>query len=475
MEIEITEKTAFTHSHYGWEGSTFMKINGFLYEVSTMKRHNNEIMSIAQKLSSRTRGNSFSSVQYTPSQDKAVIILREKAVATEAKIRELHARALEMIPALNDQFPTVPADAPYIPHVGHLIFVDGYGTEDQLMAIYEIKDNMAFYVNTKTLQLGRHELFSIRDYAKKFGIGVYHRQGQAIALDKIQELVITAKAKAKKDVEERPTREAAAKALLEKQMAEIEAQYPWLIKPTKDSYAGKHVAVNLRIEFKRAFPKIKFSVTSNFDSVDISWNDGPTIDQVQKYSAKWEDHKTDETGDFRDHAPSTFNKVFDGCKYVFEQRHMSPETRTRLDTWAGEMFAKDETFGTHDKDNLAYRLFRGYEIPQSEWKITRTDADSGLNSPEVFWQIAPVSPSSGSQTLEAASATYPLPLALANGTLTVSRNTEKGGIEIRFPKKPDQSLLDDLKAHGFHWSGFAKCWWTKYSPDTWDYANKLAS
>ena len=202
MEIEITEKTAFTHSHYGWEGSTFMKINGFLYEVSTMKRHNNEIMSIAQKLSSRTRGNSFSSVQYTPSQDKAVIILREKAVATEAKIRELHARALEMIPALNDQFPTVPADAPYIPHVGHLIFVDGYGTEDQLMAIYEIKDNMAFYVNTKTLQLGRHELFSIRDYAKKFGIGVYHRQGQAIALDKIQELVITAKAKAKKDVEE---------------------------------------------------------------------------------------------------------------------------------------------------------------------------------------------------------------------------------------------------------------------------------
>ena len=38
-------------------------------------------------------------------------------------------------------------------------------------------------------------------------------------------------------------------------------------------------------------------------------------------------------------------------------------------------------------------------------------------------------------------------------------NTEKGGIEIYFNSKPAQSILDDLKANGFRWSKFNKCWY----------------
>lgn len=43
-------------------------------------------------------------------------------------------------------------------------------------------------------------------------------------------------------------------------------------------------------------------------------------------------------------------------------------------------------------------------------------------------------------------------------------NEDKGGIEIVFPAKPDQAVLDNLKANGFKWSKFNKCWWIKDSP-----------
>lgn len=46
----------------------------------------------------------------------------------------------------------------------------------------------------------------------------------------------------------------------------------------------------------------------------------------------------------------------------------------------------------------------------------------------------------------------------------VSFNVEKGGIEIRFPDRPAQSVIDSLKADRFRWSRFSKCWWIKDSP-----------
>lgn len=48
--------------------------------------------------------------------------------------------------------------------------------------------------------------------------------------------------------------------------------------------------------------------------------------------------------------------------------------------------------------------------------------------------------------------------------MQITHNTAKNGIEVSFPKKPDQSVIDDLKARGFRWSNFAKIWYTKYDP-----------
>ncbi len=54
--------------------------------------------------------------------------------------------------------------------------------------------------------------------------------------------------------------------------------------------------------------------------------------------------------------------------------------------------------------------------------------------------------------------------------VTVTYNEEKQGVEIRFPSKPENNIIEQLKAYGFRWSprGF---WYAKQS----DKANKFAS
>ena len=55
------------------------------------------------------------------------------------------------------------------------------------------------------------------------------------------------------------------------------------------------------------------------------------------------------------------------------------------------------------------------------------------------------------------------PVSVASSTgdkLAISKiNTEKKGIEIYFQAKPETTVLDDLKANGFRWSRFNKCWY----------------
>ena len=53
-----------------------------------------------------------------------------------------------------------------------------------------------------------------------------------------------------------------------------------------------------------------------------------------------------------------------------------------------------------------------------------------------------------------------------NATLkaaTIRHNQPKDGIEIHFSGKPEVQILDLLKADGFRWSRFSKCWYKRVS------------
>lgn len=53
------------------------------------------------------------------------------------------------------------------------------------------------------------------------------------------------------------------------------------------------------------------------------------------------------------------------------------------------------------------------------------------------------------------------------------RNYERKGIEIYFERKPSEAVRDTMKANGWRWSGFNKCWYNFYSESNLLFAEEL--
>lgn len=115
----------------------------------------------------------------------------------------------------------------------------------------------------------------------------------------------------------------------EKELAELPKLFPHLTpisKDCKDVYRA--VKANIIAELKHHFPGHKFSVNKDGDrSIRISWYDGLVSEKVEDVMKKFESHESDITGDFWDYAPSNFNHIFGGMKFVFVNRYMSDEVR----------------------------------------------------------------------------------------------------------------------------------------------------
>ena len=62
------------------------------------------------------------------------------------------------------------------------------------------------------------------------------------------------------------------------------------------------------------------------------------------------------------------------------------------------------------------------------------------------------------------------------GGAVVSLNAAKNGVEVPFPgRKPDASIISQLKGAGFHWTfKGGGCWYKRQSPESIAFANKLA-
>jgi len=104
-----------------------------------------------------------------------------------------------------------------------------------------------------------------------------------------------------------------------KHLADNQHLTPKTAKP--DFSPGRLAAENIRKELKRAFPLVKFGVTSDYNSVDIRWTNGPTSSEVKAIAGKYEAGSFDGMTDSYDYnADATFGDVFGDPKYVFCQR-----------------------------------------------------------------------------------------------------------------------------------------------------------
>lgn len=83
----------------------------------------------------------------------------------------------------------------------------------------------------------------------------------------------------------------------------------------------------IRLELKLHFPTTKFKVNSSTfsggNSVDITWTDGPTYDQVMEISQKYEYGSFNAMNDMYEHTNS--RKDIPQVKYVQARRNISDE------------------------------------------------------------------------------------------------------------------------------------------------------
>lgn len=59
--------------------------------------------------------------------------------------------------------------------------------------------------------------------------------------------------------------------------------------------------------------------------------------------------------------------------------------------------------------------------------------------------------------------------------LTLSVNTARGLVELRFPSKPDEATRAEMKAARFRWYGPAGCWYHKHTPENFAWAQQFVA
>jgi hypothetical protein len=252
-------------------------------------------------------------------------------------------------------------------------------------------------------------------------------------------------------------------AEVQKIVAELRAKYPWAnsIPTTLSPWA--RAAACIKRELIDAFPGISFTVKSESYSmgncVNIRWTLGPTTKQVDEIVGKYQDGHFDGMQDMYVHDNSAYNSAMEQvlavAKNVSPSREIPRELREQLKT---------------DLTPLTDR--RDYELEREMYELV------GRTSFAPNEQYAGVKWNDEGNDFEIVKLTTTAPLvnaAVAGPSvtvagITVTHNTEHDGIEIHFPTKPDQSVIDALKAQAFRWSMRNRCWYKKNRPGVREWA-----
>ncbi|PLZ01147.1 hypothetical protein CY652_17860 [Burkholderia sp. WAC0059] len=96
------------------------------------------------------------------------------------------------------------------------------------------------------------------------------------------------------------------------------------LKQGDDVYSGRLAAANIRIELKRAFPGVKFSVRmTHYGAVSVHWTDGPRQAEVEALCRRYKAGRFNSMEDIYEHAVQPWHHVFGGLEYLSVSREES--------------------------------------------------------------------------------------------------------------------------------------------------------
>lgn len=143
--------------------------------------------------------------------------------------------------------------------------------------------------------------------------------------DEILDAIAHSESEAKRKAEEKAAADAQRAIDYDRHVAELRAKYPWATDKGSDhARASKH----MKRELREAFPGVKFSVRSDSysmgDSVDVTWTNGPTSEQVKTITRKYQQGSFNSMEDIYEDDKSAFSDavgtVLGQSKHVFEKR-----------------------------------------------------------------------------------------------------------------------------------------------------------
>lgn len=290
-------------------------------------------------------------------------------------------------------------------------------------------------------------------------------------------------------------------------VSELRGKYPWATPARHGLSEHARAATNLRSELAAAFPGIRFEVKSEYARITVRWDFGPTGKQVDAITNKYQNSHfngmTDSTEYDHSAEGDAISVILGRVGYVSTGREYSPTTYEQVGrllcelqhvTYEGmyqrNLCGDGDTYDIRDhvhqvlavtsfppgakivgayrpgdaRDEFNAAMLAKYGTgwaAQANRTAMEPEDVAKLEAFEATDNTAD-SPHWSALTLEAPervsfSGTPAAPVQVGGATMT--ENREKNGIELRFPAKPDSSVLDALKARGWRWSRFSSCWY----------------
>lgn len=208
--------------------------------------------------------------------------------------------------------------------------------------------------------------------------------------------------------------------------AELRAAYGFLSQ-IADQHPVNVCAQNIRRLLGHHWPTVRFSVTlekfSGGNSINVKWVDGPLHKTVKDLLQGFEEGYFDGMQDMYVDTDTPWHQ-FGHTKYLNCYRSITNGMRAKAVEILGPTASETEL---------------------QDWCVN--------NESIPLETVADTAPES------------PVDAMIGIGNATISRNTAKDGIEIRFPGKPGPDVLNWLKSHGYRWGFTAKVWYNRYTED----------
>jgi len=330
------------------------------------------------------------------------------------------------------------------------------------------------------------------------GRGGWRDTGDTLTAAELVQFIEAAKARqAREQIAAKAAAEAASNDRAARRAQHL-AEHPELKAIQPGEYASaKAGAANIRIQLKRAFPGIKFSVTSEVysggDAINIKWAMGPTGREVEAITARYQEGSFNGMEDiYENNRENVWPELFGGAKYVSENREDGDAFTTiaghLCDLFGIERPAKNQYWTLNglddDKVNQTTRgllaatsfppgaMITGVEhMPEGEEnEAVPTWTRSGFARYYRVLYSVPGSQSAAVPPIAAPAATEP---SAATAAAQIRENVERNGIELHFAAKPPAFLLESLKALGWRWTRAGGCWYHKATEDARQFAARI--